>query len=216
MRNTLGGRDVSGVGRGLRLRPLLFDVPPLYGRVFIIVVALWVVPEIIGAFLLRSGDTAVKQDRGSYAVFVGGVALGVVGAMACASRLPQFAITEYRYAVYWLGIVVMVLGIALRWYAIRTLGSGFTHDVATTKDQVLVERGPYRLIRHPAYSATLLTMLGLGLALGNVASVAAALAIGLSGMLYRIRVEERALLVAFGSTYTDYTNRTKRLIPFVW
>jgi protein-S-isoprenylcysteine O-methyltransferase len=74
----------------------------------------------------------------------------------------------------------------------------------------------YRIVRHPAYSATLLTMLGVGVALANVGSIAIIMLGGLAGILYRIRVEERALLTAFDGAYRDYSRRTRRLIPFVW
>ena len=196
--------------------PLLFDVPPSYGRVFMIAMALWVVPECVGAFRLRSADTANRSDRGSYAVFVGGVVVGVAGAFACAGWLPQFAITSYRFAFYWTGIILMVSGIAFRWYAIRKLGRAFTQDVATTEDQVIVQDGPYRFIRHPTYAGTLLTIPGVGLVLANLVSIVLALAVGMAGMLYRINVEERVLLAVFGVDYEQYAERTKRLIPFVW
>ena len=38
----------------------------------------------------------------------------------------------------------------------------------------------------------------------------------LIGVLYRIRVEERALLLALGDPYRDYAATHKRLIPMVW
>lgn len=198
------------------MRPLLFDVPPLYGRIFIAVLLLWVVPEVIGAFVFRSRETAVKRDRGSYLVLVSGIALGVTAAVMCATRLPALAITRYREALFWSGIALMVFGLVFRWYAIARLGRGFTQDVATHDDQVLVRSGPYRMVRHPAYTGTLATAFGFGLALGNIGSVVAVLAGTLTGLLYRIRVEERALTDAFGSQYVEYATYTRRLIPYVW
>jgi isoprenylcysteine carboxyl methyltransferase (ICMT) family protein YpbQ len=69
----------------------------------------------------------------------------------------------------------MILGVILRWYAIHTLGGYFTRYVAIHPDQQVVQVGAYRYIRHPAYSGTLLTMLGLGLVMTNWASLVAIL-----------------------------------------
>ncbi|MEZ4679036.1 MAG: hypothetical protein R2932_32955 [Caldilineaceae bacterium] len=63
------------------MKPLLFDVPRLYGNIFILAIVLWVFPEIVGAFLLRSTATASHRDRGSYLAVVGGIVIGVVGAL---------------------------------------------------------------------------------------------------------------------------------------
>jgi protein-S-isoprenylcysteine O-methyltransferase Ste14 len=198
------------------MRPLLFDVPPLYGTIFTIVAALWALPELLGAVFLRSPAAAAKHDRGSYAIVIGGVGLGVLGALLSAMWFPQLAITIARPSLFWIGIVLSLAGIALRWYAIWSLGRAFTQDVATRADQALVQTGPYSAVRHPAYSATLLTMLGMGLALANIGSLVIILVGGLLGLLYRIRIEEQALLLAFGAAYHDYMQHTRRLIPFVW
>ena len=198
------------------MRPLLFDVPPLYGTIFTIVAALWALPELLGAIFLRSPATATKHDRGSYAIVIGGVGFGVLAAFLSAMWLPHLAISIARADMFWIGILLMLIGIALRWYAIWSLGRAFTQDVATRADQALVQTGPYGTVRHPAYSATLLSMLGMGLTLANIGSLVMIMLGGLLGLLYRIRVEERALLLVFGAAYRDYMQHTRRLIPFVW
>lgn len=198
------------------MKPLLFDVPRLYGTIFNVAIAVWAIPEFVGAFLLRSAATAAKGDRGSYLAVVGGVWLGVLGAFWSATHFPQLGLTSYRYPIFWLGILLMLAGVAFRWYAILTLGRAFTLDVATREDQPLIQTGPYRMLRHPAYSGVLLTMLGMGLVLANWGSLIIILLGGFLGLLYRIRVEEQVLLAAFGQHYIDYKHRTWRLIPLVW
>lgn len=110
----------------------------------------------------------------------------------------------------------MLAGVAFRWYAIWTLGRAFRLDVATREDQPLIQTGPYRMLRHPAYSGTLLTLLGMGLVLANWGSLLIILLGGFLGLLYRIRVEEQVLRAAFGQRYIDYRRRTWCLIPLVW
>jgi protein-S-isoprenylcysteine O-methyltransferase len=55
----------------------------------------------------------------------------------------------------------------LRWYAVTTLGRYFTVDVTTEPSQPVIDVGPYRRVRHPAYAAMLLALLGVALVLGN-------------------------------------------------
>jgi protein-S-isoprenylcysteine O-methyltransferase Ste14 len=114
------------------------------------------------------------------------------------------------------GIVLILLGGALRWWAILTLGHYFTFDVAVRVSQPVVQSGPYRLIRHPAYSGTLLVLLGIGLALANWASIVAILTGVLIGLRYRVRVEEQALIDGLGQPYVDYMRHTKRFVPFIF
>ena len=114
------------------------------------------------------------------------------------------------------GLVLMLLGVAVRWWAIAVLGRFFTLDVAVRSAQPVVQTGPYRWVRHPAYSGVLLTLLGVALALANWASLVATLAGGISGLLYRVRIEERALQTALGQPYVDYMRSTKRFVPFLF
>src|SRR5262249_30261023 len=74
---------------------------------------------------------------------------------------------------------------------------------------------PYRFIRHPAYAGSLLNVLGTVLALGSAAGVALVCVLTLPAYLYRIHVEERALLAGLTPDYARYRARTWRLVPFV-
>jgi protein-S-isoprenylcysteine O-methyltransferase Ste14 len=189
---------------------------PIAAGTFWIAYVIWAVPEFLGSFRQRSSVTgATTQDRGSYFVVVGSMYVGLFIAFLAAFGVPDATITWLRGAVFAVGVVLMLLGVALRWWAIRMLGRFFTRDVATRGDQVVVQNGPYRFIRHPAYSGTLLTVLGIGVALTNWVSIVAAVAFSLAGHLYRVRIEEAALRKALGKPYEDYMRRTRRFIPFV-
>lgn len=92
---------------------------------------------------------------------------------------------------------------------------GFTAVVIVVPGQQVVERGAYRWVRHPSYSAGALLFAGMTLALGNWVSVAIALTAAVLTYSYRVRVEERALLETLGEPYRAYMRRTKRFIPMV-
>ncbi|HEX5504354.1 MAG TPA: isoprenylcysteine carboxylmethyltransferase family protein [Thermomicrobiales bacterium] len=176
----------------------------------------WAVPEWVGSLLQRVRGAARREDHGSYAVVLGTIALGFGLSFFLAGAVPGATIFWHRRAFFVAGIVLALLGVALRWYAIWCLGRYFTRVVAVRPNQQVVRRGPYRFVRHPAYSGMLLTILGLGLALTNWASLLALVGCAVAGLLYRIRVEERALRAALGRPYEEYMRHTRRLIPFVY
>jgi len=156
------------------------------------------------------------QDRGSMGVLIGLQWTGIALNFLLGWLFPAAAIPWQRTTIFLLGVSLMLLGVALRWYAIWTLGRYFTRDVAVSEDQKIVRTGPYRYIRHPAYSGTFLTMLGVGLAMTNWASLVTLLMCVLLGHMYRVRVEEKALSQAIGRPYVEYMHHTKRFIPLVF
>jgi protein-S-isoprenylcysteine O-methyltransferase len=115
-----------------------------------------------------------------------------------------------------LGCACLVLGISIRLSAVATLRQQFTTVVAIVAQHRIVDSGAYRRVRHPAYLGLLLSLLGFGLCSGNWVSLAVAVALPLAAILYRIRVEERALLRHFGPAYAEYASRTKRLVPGIY
>jgi protein-S-isoprenylcysteine O-methyltransferase Ste14 len=200
--------------------PLIYTTP-VYTIIFVSIIVITRIPEIIRAAWLRSqraqrDPTARQEDRGSLVVMIivtgGGVVVACIlpliwtGA-AIALPQPQFTLA---------GLVIILLGAALRWWAIFTLGRYFTIEVAVRSTQAVVQSGPYRLVRHPSYTAILVMLLGVGIVLANWASIVVMLAGGLIGLLYRVRVEERALVGALGQPYVDYLRHSKRFIPFVF
>jgi protein-S-isoprenylcysteine O-methyltransferase Ste14 len=192
---------------------------PAAALVFLAAFLIWNIPEVAGTFTQRakvSRKEASIQDRASLGIMIGLVWLGLALYFLFGGLLRTAAITWHRSALFVLGVGLIVLGAAFRWYAIRTLGVYFTRDVAVSANQTVVQAGPYRFIRHPAYSGTFLTMLGLGLAMANWASLVALLTCVLAGHLYRVKVEEQALSQAIGRPYLDYMQRTRRFIPWVW
>lgn len=198
--------------------PLIYTNPAAAG-VFIAACLIWLVPEMIGMFpqMAQVSRKAVPvQDRGSMLLLIGLQWLGLALNFLLAWLLPAAAIFWQRTALFLLGVICIPLGVALRWYAIQTLGRYFTRDVAVSAGQQVVQHGPYRLIRHPAYSGTFLTMLGVGLALTNWASLSALLICVFLGHFYRVRIEEQALVRTLGQPYLDYMRRTRRFIPLLF
>jgi protein-S-isoprenylcysteine O-methyltransferase Ste14 len=179
--------------------------------------AIWIAPEAARGLRWRGRNNGASvADRGSLYVTVGLIELGGWLALACALLLSSATILWNREALFGIGITLMLVGVALRSWAVRTLGRYFLPVVAVRADQRVVRDGPYRLIRHPTYSGALLTLLGFGLTLTNWAAVVALLGCASVGLAYRVRVEEQALLRMLGQPYREYVAQTTRFVPFLF
>jgi protein-S-isoprenylcysteine O-methyltransferase Ste14 len=156
------------------------------------------------------------SDRGTYWTLA--IALG--GAFYVAARAPDWApglsLSGGARWPFLVGVAVFWAGAALRWWAIATLGRFFQLTVVVQEGQSVVDRGPYKVLRHPSYTGALLIFLGIGFACDNALSVLACLVLPGVAFLRRIHVEEAVLTRELGEPYRAYARRTRRLIPGVW
>jgi protein-S-isoprenylcysteine O-methyltransferase Ste14 len=125
----------------------------------------------------------------------------------------RFGMLAHQRLWFSIGIGVLIAGRWLRRHCFRMLGESFTAIVVVKPRQPVVERGAYRWVRHPSYTAGMLMLAGSMLALANWMSVAVVLAGAILAYSYRVHVEERALLQTLGEPYRAYMQRTKRFIP---
>lgn len=177
---------------------------------------IYIVSELALALKKRANaDTSQVQDAGSLRWLWIVVVSSVTLAFYCRVWIPQ-ADMGFGPVLEWPGVVLFAAGLALRWYAIVHLGRFFTVNVAIAADHRLNDTGPYRFVRHPSYTGALIAFLGIGLCLANWVSLAFLTLPILAVFVRRMRIEEAALLRAFGDGYRSYMNRTKRLIPAVY
>jgi len=176
----------------------------------------YLVSEVLLNLTRRSRTkTGTKQDRGTLGIIWLVIAISITAGVFVAQNFQAGAL-PHGLMFASAGVVLFVAGLILRWWAIITLGRFFTVDVAIAKDHELVERGPFRIVRHPSYTGVLLAFVGLGLSFGNWAAlIVILLPIG-AVFIHRMNVEEDALSRALGPRYAEYMKRTKRLVPFVY
>lgn len=172
-------------------------------------------------FVLRKARRAQRRVEGdardpSYGPLVIGQQIVVFSAVLAAAKFPRLGMRDHRATVFLAGILVMIVASLLRRHCFRMLGRDFQGAVTVRPDQPVVERGAYRILRHPSYSAAILLHVGFVLAFTNWASLAIVLLFVPPLFVYRIGVEERALQQRLGNAYASYMTRTSRLIPGVW
>jgi protein-S-isoprenylcysteine O-methyltransferase Ste14 len=152
-----------------------------------------------------------RSDRGSALLIM----MSVVVATAIAFVFAGVGIGPLPDWAFYVGILMMLLGIVVREWAVLTLRRYFSFQVRVLVDHKVVDTGPYRAVRHPAYAGSILTMVGLGIALRSWAAPLVILAFCGVAYGYRIAVEEKTMLKELGEDYARYMAKTKRLIPLI-
>jgi protein-S-isoprenylcysteine O-methyltransferase len=177
---------------------------------------IYFVSEVLLSVTRRGrSKTGEKQDRSTLLVIWVVIIVSIFAGVFVAQNWRAGALSHGR-AFAGAGVVLFAAGLILRWWAIITLGRFFTVDVTIEKDHELVERGPFRRVRHPSYTGVLLAFVGWALTLGNWAAILVVLAPIFIAFVRRMNVEEEALRGALGDRYAEYMRRTKRLIPLVY
>ena len=122
--------------------------------------------------------------------------------------IPQVAPTA------WGAAVLCVIGLVFAFWARITLGRNWSGLVTLKEGHELVERGPYRLVRHPIYTGIVTMFFATALALGHLAGFAATFLM-FESFWIKLRDEEQLMLQQFPDRYAAYRQRAKRIIPFV-
>ena len=183
--------------------------------IFFVVYALWLLSELVIGVIIprarRQGTPIRYEDRSSRLL----ISLSMFLSLMIALFFAASGIASLPSGAFYLGIGLMIAGILLRQWSIAVLGRYFSRTVGVQEGQAVVDRGPYRLVRHPAYTGSLLTMVGLGFVLQSWGAVLVLIAFFGAAFGYRIHVEEAVLTSKLGDEYVAYAKKTKRLIPYV-
>jgi protein-S-isoprenylcysteine O-methyltransferase Ste14 len=153
----------------------------------------------------RRAHTSI--DKSTFELYAVGRACTVLVALALGSPEPS----PLRLAI---GFAIFAFGVSLRVLAIQTLGRFYSHRVRVADDQRVVTRGPYRFLRHPAYTGMLVAHAGFLAVFYHPLAVAAFALLFVPAVVARILVEEKALMSLDG--YADYKKSRARLVPGVW
>ena len=194
---------------------------PGAGGVLLALVLCWFMIEFIEFLRVqqaRASRAGTTKTRNPVRFWVGCVACFAL-AEACLYGAPHVvpaAAIRPGAAAFVIGITLFVAGVALRGWSFLALGKYFSPVIEVSPDQQVVATGPYRAVRHPTYAGGMLIFIGVGLASANWVAVAAMTLLPLLIVVWRIRIEENALLAVLGERYRSYAGQHKRLVPLVW
>ena len=176
---------------------------------------LFAVGEYVMRFRSRFNRGGKRAERWSLLVVVAAVVGGMLGGLQLA-HWHAASIGAARWPLFVVGLALMATGVLVRQWAVFVLGRFFTVDVRVHPNQTVIDRGPYRWVRHPSYSGLVLFFVGVGLAVSNWASLIVLALVPTAGLLVRIHSEERALIAGLGEPYRRYAATRRRLFPGIW
>jgi protein-S-isoprenylcysteine O-methyltransferase Ste14 len=111
-----------------------------------------------------------------------------------------------------LGLVLGLYAAGILPWTAATMGRFLVPQAVVSRGHVLVTEGPFRLVRHPAYSGDLALWLGSALATLNLALLVL-WPLYLAGATAQARIEDGLLEAEFGDAYRRYAARVWPFLP---
>jgi len=111
-----------------------------------------------------------------------------------------------------IGLLIVVAGMSLVVWSIPYLKEAFLGKLEPRLN-VLVQEGSYRVVRHPVYLGMTIALIGLTIALRSWLGFLGVFLFYLPSVIYRARLEEKALYQKFGDEWENYAARTGFIIP---
>jgi protein-S-isoprenylcysteine O-methyltransferase Ste14 len=138
-------------------------------------------------------------------VYTRGLAIGILGYQLIPANTVSGVV----------GMVICISGVAFAIWARKTLGDNWSAQVTLKKEHELVQKGPYKFVRHPIYTGFEIGLLGVAITIGQLKGLVG-LSIAFFCHYYKTTMEEKIMYSEFGEQYAEYAKRVKRLIPFVF
>lgn len=187
------------------------------GTLYLLVLFGWYAMELIQALRQRQWRRTATRigPRTFWLAFWASVVVATT-LLFVAPHIAPGATMGSPAVAFAVGMMLLVIGVAVRLWSFWTLGQFFTFTVKVSPDQPIVTTGPYRVLRHPGYAGGLLATIGVAAMWGNWVSSGTLALLTLAIVVWRIRIEERALLGTLDGAYGRYAAERKRLVPLVW
>lgn len=182
------------------------------GFMFLCELIIWVFTSI------GNRENSKKSDKCSVWVIVFGYWLSIYVSYYFTGSMVSTFIKNliFPHLLYYIGVFLIIAGTIIRAYSVWTLKKAFTLSVQTTSDQHLIQKGFYHYVRNPAYTGSILSLLGIAFSLRNILAPIFVLIICIICYGFRIKVEEKALRNQFKEEFEDYCKHTYCLFPPIW
>jgi protein-S-isoprenylcysteine O-methyltransferase Ste14 len=179
-----------------------------------VVVSLWLMRNDPALLERRMRGGPFAEGERNQKIIMTFASLGFVALLIVPGLDRRFSWSHMPDAVAILGDVLLLAG----WLGILGVFRANTYAAATIQvasGQTVISRGPYGVVRHPMYAASLLMFLGMAISLASWWAVLVVIAL-LPVLALRLVDEEHVLLRDLRG-YADYRRKVPwRLIPYLW
>ncbi len=186
---------------------------------FAITIIMWIV-FAIGFLLLKRRQKQNEQKKNKLAM-IGMMLEGVGFAFVFTVRREPFTnIFQMNSSIQiLLTIFSGILAIASVWLglsAVKTLGKQWNIKAQIIEGHELITTGPYKIVRHPIYSALFGLLIVTGYSMTLLWAFIIAIVFYFIGTIFRTRVEEQLLIQHFGDQYEKYKKKVPAIIPYIY
>lgn len=186
---------------------------------FAITIIMWIV-FAIGFLLLKRRQKQNEQKKNKLAM-IGMMLEGVGFAFVFTVRREPFTnIFPMNYSIQiLLTIFSGILAFASVWLglsAVKTLGKQWNIKAQIIEGHELITTGPYKIVRHPIYSALFGLLIVTGYSMTLLWAFIIAIVFYFIGTIFRTRVEEQLLIQHFGDQYEKYKKKVPAIIPYIY
>lgn len=184
-----------------------------------ITIIMWIV-FAIGFLLLKRRQKQNEQKKNKLAM-IGMMLEGVGFAFVFTVRREPFTnIFQMNSSIQiLLTIFSGILAIASVWLglsAVKTLGKQWNIKAQIIEGHELITTGPYKIVRHPIYSALFGLLIVTGYSITQLWAFIIAIVFYFIGTIFRTRVEEQLLIQHFGDQYEKYKKKVPAIIPYIY
>jgi protein-S-isoprenylcysteine O-methyltransferase Ste14 len=168
--------------------------------------------EMLISFIQRRKSIIIKsEDKGS--IWFLFICIGLGYWLSFSLKSIRIGRIDNWNTFFIIGTILAIICLIVRITSIMTLREHFTYTVTKIENYELIEKGLYKIIRHPGYLGQLIIFLGISISLSNWLSIISLIVPVIIGFIYRINIEEKFMLKQMGTKYKDYQARTNKLIP---
>ena len=129
----------------------------------------------------------------------------------------RLGVIDYKPEYFNLRAVGLIVYLVFTWvqiWSFKTLGENYSQEILIYKNHELINKGPYKLLRHPQYLSQILVDIGGGIALMSYLLLPIAF-IEIPFLIMRALFEEKLLEKNFKESFAEYKKKTGFLIPFI-
>lgn len=183
---------------------------------FLLAQCMWVCFIIIWIILSFSTKKAVEKESSTDRTIT--LVLYIASAILLFTRYVRLTSIQILSGIPYqiLGVILCFVGLSFAVWARVLLGNNWSGRISVKEDHKFITKGPYAIVRHPIYGGILLAYLGTAVTAVHVRGYIAVLLM-LTGMIIKLRREERFILEKLDRKYESYYCRVRyRLIPFIY
>lgn len=178
---------------------------------FVVLVLVWLLWTL--AFVVRrkrgSRVRAATSKVSVWGILLQSISYGIVWSNG---RVGPRTMDPWRFGAL---LLFSTAALLLIWTAIPALGKQWRLEAGLNVDHELVQKGPYRFLRHPIYASMLAMLLATCASVGKLRPALVAVVLFLAGTEIRVRAEDRLLADRFGERFEKYRQRVRAYVPWV-